>query len=107
MTHDTHGEGPINPLQSDPLILALTCVTHRGTHENPITENQRSIVCGFSWSNSRVPPEEVIAMSRIYVDDFLTAGPTFVVNSFLATKDVETSCRQYVKMKNHFTRPFG
>ena len=24
---------------------------------------------------SRVPPQEVVAMSGIYVDDFLTAGP--------------------------------
>ena len=34
---------------------------------------------------SRVPPQEVIAMKGIYVDDFLTAGPCPVVRSFLAT----------------------
>ena len=34
---------------------------------------------------SRVPPEEVIALSGIYVDDFLTAGPEPVVRSFLAS----------------------
>ena len=39
----------------------------------------------------RVPPEEVIAMSGIYVDDFLTAGPPPVVQVFSGyfTQDVE------------------
>ena len=40
---------------------------------------------------SRVPPEEVIALSGIYVDDFLTAGPEPVVHSVLSlfAQDVE------------------
>ena len=50
---------------------------------------------------SRVPPEEVIAMSGIYVDDFLTAGPSPVVRSFLATllcRMWKTSDPQYLTM---------
>ena len=49
---------------------------------------------------SRVPPQEVIAMSDIYVDDFLTAGPSPVVRSFLATlrKMWKTSDPQYLTM---------
>ena len=48
----------------------------------------------------RVPPEEVIAMSGIYVDDFLTAGPPSVVHSFLATlrKMWKTSDPQFLTM---------
>ena len=48
----------------------------------------------------RVPPEEVIAMSGIYVDDFLIAGPSPVVRSFLATlrKMWKTSDPQYLTM---------
>ena len=49
---------------------------------------------------SRVPPEEVIALSGIYVDDFLTAGPEPVVRSFLASlrKVWKTSDPQYLTM---------
>ena len=49
---------------------------------------------------SRVPLQEVIAMSGIYVDDFLTAGPSPVVRSFLATlrKMWKTSGPQYLTM---------
>ena len=48
----------------------------------------------------RVPPNEVVAMSGIYVDDFLTAGPSPVVRSFLAIlrKMWETSDPQYLTM---------
>ena len=34
---------------------------------------------------SRVLPDQVVALSGIYVDDFLTAGPPLVVHSFLAS----------------------
>ena len=33
---------------------------------------------------SRALPHQIIALSGIYVDEFLTAGPTHVVQSFLA-----------------------
>ena len=48
----------------------------------------------------RVPPNEVVAMSGTYVDDFLTAGPSHVVRSFLATlhKMWKTSDPQYLTM---------
>ena len=48
----------------------------------------------------RAPPNEVVAMSGICVDDFLTAGPSPVVRSFLATlrKMWETSDPQYLTM---------
>ena len=47
-----------------------------------------------------MPPQEVIAMSGIFVDDFLTAGPTRVVSSFLATlrKMWKTSDPQFLTM---------
>ena len=49
---------------------------------------------------SRVPPQEVIAMSGIYVDDVLIAGPSPVVRPFLATlrKMWKTSDPQYLTM---------
>ena len=51
---------------------------------------------------SRVPPQEVIAMSGIYVDDFLTAGPSPVVRFFLATlrKMWKTSDPQYLTLNS-------
>ena len=49
---------------------------------------------------SRVPPQEVITMSGIYVDDFLTAGPSLVIRSFLTTlrKMWKTSDPQCLRM---------
>ena len=49
---------------------------------------------------SRVPPQEVIAMSGIHVDDFLIAGPSLVVRSVLATlrKMWKTSDPQFLTM---------
>ena len=49
---------------------------------------------------SRVPPEEVIALSGIYIDDFLTAGPELVVRSFFASlrRMWKTSDPQYLTM---------
>ena len=48
----------------------------------------------------RTLPQEVVAMSGTYVDDFLTAGPSPVVRSFLATlrKMWKTSDPQFLTM---------
>ena len=49
-----------------------------------------------------MPAEEVVALSGIYVDDFLIAGPPIVVESFLASllKMWKTSDPQYLTMSS-------
>ena len=54
---------------------------------------------------NQVPPHEVVAMSGIYVDDYLTVGPPSVVESFMLTlrKKWKTSDPQYLTLDHELT----
>ena len=75
---------------TDPSILVSHCLPAVLHAHVPSTDH-----LGLT---SRVPPQEVVAMRGIYVDDFLIAGPSPVVRLFLATsrKMWKTSDPQYL-----------
>ena len=64
---------------TDPLILVSHCPP-------AVFTESLTIYLLITWVlHLERHPQEVVAMSGIYVDDFLTAGPSPVVRSFLAT----------------------
>ena len=56
-------------------------------------------------SSTRAKPHEVIAMSGVYVDDYLTAGPPSIVDSFMKTlrRLWKTSEPQYLTIDHELT----
>ena len=54
---------------------------------------------------NRVKPHEVVAMSGVYVDDYLTAGPPSIVDSFMKTlrRLWKTSEPQYLTFDHELT----
>ena len=93
LTSTSGGENYATLLSQIHRSLCLIVRQRRSLHDHvPFT--------GHLGLTSRVPPQEVIAVSGIYIDDFLTAGSSPVVRSFLATlrKMWKTSDPRYLTM---------
>ena len=78
---------------------------------NLFASSLRNLLCsrshlltGFGLT-SKVLPRDVVALSGIYVDDFLTTGPPRVVHDFMThlRKLWKTSSPQYLTLENELT----